>query len=224
MDTTQPIFVTGGTGFLGGALVKRLSDDGHRVRVLARDPARAGYIRDLPGVELIPGEMTEARSVTNALSGCDLVFHVAAATNGSQALQRHTNVEGTRCVVEAAAAAGVTRFVHVSTVAVYGYAKSVIIRESAPMTPGNEPYIPPKAAAERLVQEIAVAHGMPYSIIRPAMIYGPRSGMWTEKVFRLAALRPTPFIGDGSGSAYPIYVDDVVDLMCVLGTHPAAVG
>lgn len=224
MDTTQPIFVTGGTGFLGGALVKRLSDDGHRVRVLARDPARAGYIRDLPGVELIPGEMTEPHSVTNALSGCDLVFHVAAATNGSQALQRHTNVEGTRCVVKAAAATGVARFVHVSTVAVYGYARAGIIRESDPMTPGNEPYSTTKAEAERVVQEIAVAHGMPYSIIRPAMIYGPRSGMWTEKVFRLAALRPTPFIGDGSGSAYPIYVDDVVDLMCVLGTHPAAVG
>ena len=224
MDTTKPIFVTGGTGFLGGALVKRLSDDGHQVRVLARDPARAGYIRDLPGVEIIPGEMTESRSLTNALSGCDLVFHVAAATNGSLAHQRHANIEGTRCVVTAAAAQGIHRFVHVSTIAVYGYSQQGIITEADPMTPGDEPYSTTKAEAERVVQQIADANRMPYSVIRPAMIYGPRSGMWTEKVFRLATLRPTPWIGDGGGSAYPIYVDDVIDLMLVLARHPAAVG
>ena len=224
MDTTQTIFVTGGTGFLGGALVRRLSDDGYRVRVLARNPARAGYVRDLPGVEIIPGEMTEARSVISALRGCDRVFHVAAATNGSLAHQRHTNIEGTRCVVAAAAAQGIQRFVHVSTVAVYGYSRQGIISEADPMTPGDEPYSTTKAEAERVVQQIADANRMPYSIIRPAMIYGPRSGMWTEKVFRLASLRPTPWIGDGSGSAYPIYVDDVVDLMCVLAAHSAAVG
>jgi nucleoside-diphosphate-sugar epimerase len=124
-------------------------------------------------------------------------------------------------VVESAVAQGIQRFVHVSTVAVYGYTRQGIVRESDPLTPGDEPYSTTKAEAERIVQQVGAAAGMAYSIIRPAMIYGPRSGMWTGKAFRLASLRPTPWIGDGGGSAYPIYVDDVVDLMLVLATHPA---
>jgi nucleoside-diphosphate-sugar epimerase len=223
-EVTKSIFVTGGTGFLGGALVKRLSDDGYPTRALVRDPSRAGYIRDLPGVKLITGDMTDSQRVQTAMEGCRLAFHVAAATTGDLATQRRANIDGTRCVVEAAAAQSIQRFVHVSTIAVYGYSRQGIIHETDPMTPGDEPYSTTKAEAERLVQAIADAHGMPYSIIRPAMIYGPRSGMWTGKVFRLASLRPTPWIGDGSGSSYPIYVDDVVDLMCVLASHPAAVG
>jgi nucleoside-diphosphate-sugar epimerase len=224
MDTSQPIFVTGGTGFLGGTLIQRLSAEGYRVRALARDPARATFIRDLRGLELVQGDLTQTENLYRVLAGCGTVFHVAAAITGPLRTQQATNIEGTRHLVRAAADAGVRRFVHVSTVAVYGYSRQGIIRESDPMTPGDEPYSSTKAEAERIIGQVAGARHLPYSIIRPAMIYGPRSGMWTEKAFRLASLPVIPWVGDGSGNAYPIYVEDVVDLMLVLAEHPAAVG
>ncbi|MBZ0276609.1 MAG: NAD(P)-dependent oxidoreductase, partial [Anaerolineae bacterium] len=79
-----------------------------------------------------------------------------------------------------------------------------------------------KSRGEAVIREIGQEQHVPYAIIRPAMIYGPRSGMWTKTLFQVAKRRPTPFLGDGSGHAHPIHVDDVVDMMIVLATHPQA--
>jgi nucleoside-diphosphate-sugar epimerase len=114
--------------------------------------------------------------------------------------------------------------VHVSTISVYGYSQSGDVTEATAHNPGQDPYNITKAEAENELREIASANHMPYSIIRPGMIYGPHSGMWTGKLFRLAKLRPTPFIGRGDGNTFPIFVDDVVDLIVLLAQHPDAVG
>jgi nucleoside-diphosphate-sugar epimerase len=218
------VLVTGATGFLGGALALRLASEGARVRAMARHPKKGASLRDTQAIELAQGDITEAEQLRDLFAGCDLVFHVAASTGGSLEKQHKSNVLGTRNVTEAAARANVGRLVHVSTIAVYGYRLNGDVTEEQPHNPGDDPYNITKSEAESTLREIATSYGLPYSIIRPGMIYGPGSNMWTKKLFTLARLRPTPFVGHGNGSAFPIYVDDVTDMMLTLATHPAALG
>ncbi|MBI5669485.1 MAG: NAD(P)-dependent oxidoreductase [Chloroflexi bacterium] len=222
--TDKTVLVTGATGFLGGAVARRLAGEGARVRALVRRPGRDRYIRDVPGIELVAGDITDPDRMKTVAQGCDYVFHVAAATGGTLDYQRKLNVDGTRYVMLAAAAARVQRVVHVSTIAVYGYGYAGDITEDIPHQPGRVPYNITKSQAEAVVRDIGAHHNVPYSIIRPGMIYGPRSGMWTRTMFNLSKRKPTIFIGDGSGSVPCIYVDDVVDLMLTLAVHPAAAG
>jgi nucleoside-diphosphate-sugar epimerase len=79
-----------------------------------------------------------------------------------------------------------------------------------------------KIKAEDAVHEIGVARGLSYTIIRPGMIYGPRSGMWTDFAFKFAQMKPLLWVGDGSGSMFPIHVEDVADLIALVAIHPAA--
>jgi nucleoside-diphosphate-sugar epimerase len=218
----KQVFVTGGTGFLGGALVRRLSGEGALVRALARSPEKAAYIQNLEHVEIVKGDITDTARMAEVVDGCEVVFHVAAATGGPLLEQWRMNVDGTRNVARAAAEAHVSRFVHVSTVAVYGYRQRADVTEETPPDPGHDPYNITKYEAENELRFIAEKFGLTYSIIRPGMIYGPRSGMWTKTLFRLASLNPTPFVGDGSGSVFPIYVDDLIDLMLLLADRPEA--
>lgn len=220
--TAQPILVTGVTGFLGGALARRLIADGARVRALVRSPGKAAALHDL-GVELAQGDVTDAASVRRAVAGQAFVFHVAVSY-GDLAAQTAVNADGTRHMAAAAAQAAVTRFIHVSTISWYGYGQSGAIHEDTPTHSAHDPYVRTKQAAERAVREIAAQTGMAYSISRPGMIYGAGSAMWTKALFQVARRRPTPFIGDGRGTCFPIHVDDVVDQLITLATHPAANG
>jgi nucleoside-diphosphate-sugar epimerase len=220
----KTVLVTGSTGFLGGALAQRLAADGVQVRALARRPERSGFLRPIPNIEVVQGDITDAERMQQIAEGCEAVFHVAAALGGTYNLQYHINVEGTRCIMQAAASAGVKQFIHVSTIAVYGYTYRGTVTEELPHKPGNVAYNRTKSQAETIVHELGEQHNLPYSIIRPAMIYGPRSNMWTATMFKVARLNPTPFPGAGSGSAHPIFVDDVVDMLITAATHPAASG
>ncbi len=220
----KTVLITGATGFLGGALALRLASEGVRVRALVRRAGRDWHLRNAASIEMVSGDLTDAAQVNHVVEGVDVIFHVAAALGGSMDWQRRVNVDGTRNIMQAAAAAGVQRVVHVSTISVYGYKNTTDVTEETPMNPSHDPYSIAKAEAETVVQDIAAKHAVPFSIMRPGMIYGPRSTSWTLGMFRIARRNPTFFIGDGSGSAYPIFVDDVVDLMMVLATHPNAIG
>jgi nucleoside-diphosphate-sugar epimerase len=215
-------FVTGATGLLGGALVRRLASEGAQVRALARSLQKADFIRGVNGIEIVQGDVTDAARMRELIAGCDYVFHCAAAF-GNWEQQRRVNVEGTRHVMQAAADAQAKRVISVSSLAVYGYGKSGVSREDEPITPtAHEPYSFTKAEGETVVRDIATQHNLSYAIIRPGMIYGPRAEQWTDRMFRLARRRPVIWIGDGSGSTFPVHVDDVVDMMIVLATHPSA--
>jgi nucleoside-diphosphate-sugar epimerase len=217
------VLVTGATGFLGGVLVRHLLQAGAEVCILARNAARAERrLGELP-VAVVVGDLGDPAVVMRAAAGTSHIFHAAAALGGSYAAQRAANVDGTRHMMRAAAEAG-ARVVHVSSIAVYGNCYRRDVRETDPMAPGCDPYAITKAEAERVVVALGQAHGVPYSIVRPGMIYGVGSHAWTALAYRLAKLRPTPFVGDGSGSAHAIHVDDVCRLLLLAALHPAALG
>lgn len=228
MIKNSTVFVTGATGFLGGWLVKRLAAEGAIVRALARRPERADFLRHLDHVEIVQGDVTDAGRMVELCTSCDVVFHVAAAFDSMQSQQK-VNVEGTINVVQAAARANVQRLVHVSSIACYGADRHGTVVEEDMLVPiPNDPYSISKIAGEQAVRDITAQTGLPYSIIRPAMIYGEGSSAWTDTLFTLATRKPIfllgNFIGDGSGHSQPIHVEDVVDLMLVLAEHPAAIG
>src|SRR5512135_2046758 len=117
----KQVFLTGGTGSVGAALARRLSESGHHVRALARDPARAAALQSLPGVEIVPGDLSQPDSLRGCLEGCAVVYHCAAKLTGSNAAAfQAINVAGTQALLDEALRAGVARFVHVSSIAVYG--------------------------------------------------------------------------------------------------------
>ncbi|MDZ4671208.1 MAG: NAD(P)-dependent oxidoreductase [Phototrophicales bacterium] len=222
----KTVFVTGGTGFLGGALIHALSAQGIQIKALVRNPQKGEKIAHLAGVELIQGDLTtDTAWMDTALNGVDVVFHVAAALGGDMAQQRAINVDATRALALASAKAGVGRFVHVSSIAVYGYPSAKIIAEEHPLTkPIPYDYAVTKGEGETALIDVASVHNLPYSIIRPGMIYGAHSQTWTKLAFNIAKRKPTIFIGNGSGKSAPIYVDDVVNLLILSATHHQAIG
>jgi nucleoside-diphosphate-sugar epimerase len=218
-----PVLITGGTGFVGGALTRRLLAKGAAVTVLARNAAKAAPLAEL-GVTVVHGDLLHAEAVRTATHGAAVVFHIAALLGGTLAAQWRINVDGTRGLLQAALLAGARRFVHVSSIAVYGNLLPVRVAEDAPLAPGASPYGISKAQADRLVVRFGAEHGLPVSIVRPGMIFGPGSHMWTANIYRLARLRPTPFLGDGAMPVPAVYIDDLVDLLLRAGRDSAAVG
>jgi nucleoside-diphosphate-sugar epimerase len=217
----QTILITGATGFLGGALARRLLADGVRVRALVRSPQKADALRE-QGIEVVPGDVTDLDSLRRAAQGCSVVFHTAASFGRSYEEQYAVNVAGTQNVAQATAEADATRIVHVSSISVYGFNHPDDVTEESPLAPGGDPYANTKKGGELAVQRIAETQRLSFAICRPGMIYGPRSPNWTGNMFRLAKRNPTRWVGNGSGSTHPIYVDDVVDQLVTLAVHPSA--
>ncbi len=216
--------VTGATGFLGGALALRLAQsEGVQVRALARRTGRDAHLRAVANIQVVMGDVTDSVRMREIMQGCDLVFHAAAMFDGPLARQRTVNVQATHDLALQASDAGVTRFVHVSTIAVYGYRASGLITEDTPQRPGNAPYNVSKAEGEAALLADADRLGLPYSIVRPGMIMGPRGKQWTDTLFKVGRRNPVIFVGDGQGTTYTVDVQDVVDLLVVCATHPQAI-
>jgi len=175
MDPSQlrgsPVLVTGAGGFLGSVVVRRLVSLGAEVRALA-GPAPAG-LRPLPaGVEGVHGDIEDAELLRRLVDGVACVYHVAgppsvAGSFAAPALYLRVHAAGTAALIERCAAAGVRRFVHVSSAEVYGAATGVV-GEDHPRAP-RSPYGIAKLAAELLLE----TSGLLASIVRPFSIYGP---------------------------------------------------
>lgn len=221
-------FVTGATGFIGGALAHRLAADGANVRALIRSPHKEAFLRSSPHfdarIQPMYGDLSDAKAITRAMQGCSHVFHVAAALGGPLDRQRRTNVEGTRHVMQAAIHHRVTHVSHISTIAVYGFGARGDITERTPPAPGHDPYAISKLEAERMVRMLADHNNLPHTIIRPGGVYGPRSGYWTGKLARLALRRVIPLPHAGRGTIPVIYIDDLIDLIVQAACHPDASG
>lgn len=195
--------VTGATGFLGTHLTRALLAASVEVRALYRSDAALAALRDLP-VDARRGDVLDRASLDAALSGgIDWVFHVAASTASWRpqfAEQQRINVDGTRHVVEAALAAGVKRFVHTSTVAVYGFTNAVI-SERSPMLGRDSwhSYARTKTAAEDLVRA-AIPRGLNAVIVNPTHILGPGDRHNWSRLIMLIDQQKLPGVPPGRGA------------------------
>jgi dihydroflavonol-4-reductase len=169
-------FVTGGTGFIGGAVIRRLLEAGHEVRALVRPRTDTRQLDGLP-VERVEGDVNNSDSLRQGAAGCDWVFHVAALYSywgHSWDDFRETNVEGTRRVLEAARDAGVQRIVHTSSIAALGvHEDHSPANEDTPSTLDDK--IGPYQRSKFLGQEVALdfaRQGVPVVIVNPCAPVG----------------------------------------------------
>lgn len=204
--------VTGASGFIGGALTRRLVEEGWSVRVLVRSTSRWDRLRDLP-VEVVQGDILRPESVRGAVAGVDVVFHCAASVNlvapNRDELLR-TNVEGTRNVLRACLEAGVGRVVHLSSVAALGLEGGGTADEAAPH-PGvyRTPYDESKHRAELVVAEF-VQQGLNVVMVLPSVVIGPGDPKTGDVLVRFLRRRLPVRLREAGGTGY-VHVDDLVD-------------
>ena len=218
------VLVTGGTGFTGSHLVSRLAACGHEVRALVRDERRADALRRA-GVVLVGGDLAEPATLDAAVRGVDVVYNVAALYRQAglpEALYHRVNAEGVARLVEAAAAAGVRRVVHCSTIGVHGDVEHPPADEDAPLRPGDV-YQHTKVEGERLGREAAERTGIELVIARPSGIYGPGDRRLL-KLFRGVARRRFIVLGSGRIFYHLTYVTDVAEGLRLCGERPRAAG
>ena len=218
------VLVTGGTGFLGASLTRRLLSEGARVRVLARSRAKARPLADL-GAEIVAGDMTDQASLRSAVDGVQAVYHLAGPllVPGIPATEyRRTHVAGTELLLACCEQApGLERFVHCSTTGVLGVTGDRPAGEDAPFRPTNM-YEQAKADAETAVRS-RWRHGFPAVVARPGLVYGPGDihlVSFFQAIFR-RRFRP---IGRRDARLHPIYIDDMTEALLRCGQRSGASG
>jgi nucleoside-diphosphate-sugar epimerase len=168
------VFVTGGSGFIGGRLIGRLGSEGHSVRALARSDQAAERIISRGG-EPVPGDLSDVAAMTAGAQGCQVAYHAAATLGdwGRREDFERGNVQGTQNVLGACADAGVRRFVHVGTEAALMAGQPLIgVDETAPLRPDSPVlYSSTKARAEQLVRS-ASREGFETVVVRPRFVWG----------------------------------------------------
>jgi dihydroflavonol-4-reductase len=221
------IMLTGGSGFIGCQLARHALQRGHAVTVTSavNSDAERQRVAALAraGIEVIVAPLEDRAAIARALEGSDVVIHLAAAQHEAHAPESHfqrVNVEGTRALLEAATSAGIRRFVHGSTIGVYGAARDGELDEQSALAPDN-PYGRTKAAAEAVVR--GYADRLETCIVRISETYGP-ADLRLLKLFRAIERRRFLTLGRGTNEHQLIYVDDLADGLLKAATLPRAVG
>ena len=220
------VLITGGTGFIGGALVKRLLSQGSSVRVLVRDPGSdAAESLKRSGAEVFKGDITDLSSCTRAVEGIDLVFHCAGMLGGWRKSEKElmdVNAGGTLNMLRAGRNSGIKGFIHVSSCGIFGPLKDgEAARDDHPYNPINI-YEKTKVEAEELALSYAT-EGMSVAVIRPEFVYGP-GGMHLLPLFRAVNQGRFVLFGGGRSTLHPTYIDDVVDALLLAADNPRACG
>ncbi len=217
--------VSGATGFIGGRLVERLVQDGHRVRGLARTSSDTSKLEELE-VEIAVGDLTRPRSLAQAAQGCRYVFHCAALVSDWATTREivRANVEGTRNLLEASAEASVERFIHFSSTDVYGHPGTAAVGEDHVATRFRNWYAQTKLEAEAEVRTLEKTTGLETVILRPATVYGPGSADVVGEIARAIAAGHMILIGGGRANAGLCFVENLIDAAMLALVHEAAPG
>ena len=211
------VFVTGGTGFIGGHLVRKLHERGDEVRALVRTPSKGAALQDL-GCELIPGSLADADAIRAGMKGCDAVVHGAAVYEVGIPEDEHramyeANVVGTETVLRAALAAKVPRVVYISTVGAFGNTKGQVVDESYEH-PGNgytSYYEETKVEAHRIAKRLTADEGLPCVIVQPGGVYGPDDHSAIGRQLNQFLDGKMPLIAFPELGFNMVHVDDVAD-------------
>jgi nucleoside-diphosphate-sugar epimerase len=213
------VFITGASGFIGRALCERYAADGHEVRGcdLVGDQAR----------QVVAGDVAQPGPWQDAAAGSELVIHTAATV--SLRLERRddiwrSNVLGTANAIDAAQRAGAQRFVHFSSVTVFGLEFPDGVDERYPVRNTFIPYPDSKIAAEQVVLQAHLDGLVPCTVVRPGDVYGPRSRAWATVPAELIRQRRFVLPGRGRGIHSPVYIDNLVDGVVLAAAAPDAAG
>ena len=209
--------VSGASGMLGGRLVERLHQEGLEIRALLRPTSQDRWLRRLP-IDIVRAESDDGEALKRAVIGADLLFHTAGYIDIGSTFDvdepdekyRQANVDFTRLLLEASLEAGVARFIHISSGSVYAPDYPFPLTEDAPLAPFTA-YGRSKLEAETLVLAYQ-ERGLPATIIRPTLIYGPRDRHLLPTGIKLARVPILPLVDGGVHYLDLVYVDDVVDL------------
>lgn len=219
------VLVTGGGGFMGSHLVRSQLAKGRQVRALDVETSRLADLDENESLEAIQGDITDEAVQARALDGVDTVFHLASAhlqVGIPEEIFWRVNVHNQRGFLERARDAGVQRFVHTSSVGVYGQMSGEVLDEDSPCAP-DILYERTKHAGEQEVRRFFEETGFPIVILRPAWVYGPGCNR-TEKLFRSIRKGRFLMVGDGRSRRYTIYIDDCSEGFELAATRDNVVG
>lgn len=203
------VFLTGATGFVGGAVARRLVADGHAVRALVRAPQRAQDLVRL-GIELHQGDITDRSSLRAPMTGVDAVMHVAGwyKVGVPDGAAHEINVGGTRNVLETMAELGVSKGVYTSTLAVNSDTRGRVVDESYRFEGRHlSRYDATKAEAHR-VAESFIARGLPLVVVQPGAVYGPGDTSALGTLWRRLIARELPPLPARTAYCWG-YIDDI---------------
>jgi nucleoside-diphosphate-sugar epimerase len=224
-EARMQALVTGGTGFVGSHLVRRLLSRGHQVTSLDKNPGLFdGELRSL-GATLLSGSVTDAQAVNRAVASCEVVYHLASPFGDilqPDAAYWDIEVIGTRNVLEAAKRHRVKRVVHCSTQGVHGSLVQTPGDENSPLAP-RDYYCYCKVEGELVCQQF-INDGLDIVIVRPTSVYGPGDVRGWLKLYRMVAKGWFPMIGKGDTLNHPVYVENLVDILELAATVPEARG
>jgi nucleoside-diphosphate-sugar epimerase len=212
------VFITGASGFIGQRLGERYRELGSEVRGVDVQPD--------PERGVVAGDVTEPGSWQEHAEGSDLMVHTAALIGFGGRHERYwrVNALGTSGALEAAARAGVGRFVHLSSIVVFGNDFPDGVDESHPVRTTGSPYTDTKIAAEQAVLAAHAAGDLACTVVRPGDVYGPRSGPWAVSVAKAIRSGPLALPDGGRGIFSPVYVDNLVDGIVLAASSDAALG
>jgi UDP-glucose 4-epimerase len=227
------ILVTGGAGFVGSAVTRRLVDAGARVTVL--DDLFTGKADDIPtGATLVRGSVTDVGLVNELVGDHSLILHLAArniiASTANPLDDYATNIGGTLNVLMAARASKVDRVVYSSSASVYGNPRSIPINEDDPLWTLS-PYAVSKLGGENYCTAFAESYGLRVTTVRYSNVYGPGQrpdnpycGVVSKFLVEAHAGRPITIHGDGEQTRDYTYIDDAVEATLLAAVHPRAEG
>lgn len=217
------VFVTGAGGFIGRHLLARLQRDGHAVTALLL-PAEGAA--GLAAARVVRGDIADPASLAGLLDGHGAVVHLAARVGYGQPLEacRKVNVEGTRNLAAAAVAAGVRRFVQLSSVSVYGRVPDRPLAEDAAMRRSGDPYGDTKIEAEELLRAHAARGELDLTVLRPTVVYGPGDRLFLPRLVENLRAGRARIVGSGTNPVDALHVEDLVEVVARVLADPATAG
>lgn len=212
------VFITGANGFIARSLADRLRELGAEVSGVDLVASPADHI--------VAGSTLDPARWADRITGVDVVIHTAAIVSNAAPLDAawEVNVLGTHRILRAAAAAGVTRFVHVSSIAAYGFEFRDGVDETDPVRVSGHSYVDTKVNSEHVVLAAQTAGEIDTTIIRPGDVWGPCSKPWTIIPLEMINKGQMILPAHGNGIFSPVYIDNLVDGMVLATSSVEAVG
>ncbi|MFQ5500855.1 MAG: NAD-dependent epimerase/dehydratase family protein [Phycisphaerae bacterium] len=223
--------VTGATGLLGSHIVEQLCNRGRPVRALVRFGSDVAWLRS-QNVELVEGDLTNPTSLERACEGVQCIYHAAARVGdwGPWSDFQKITIDGTTHLFDAAERTGIPRFIHISSISVYGHRneKGLVLDETEPLGVNVHRwsyYTRAKVEAEQeLWRRHAAGSKVKYTVIRPSWLYGPRDRTTLARLARMIRRGKAKLLGNGNNRLNVVYAGNVAEACILAADNPAAVG